>query len=136
MTVEQLGEALKQVQEAVIKGICDQMKLPNSQPRAEVGSAFGGSAKETGETGQPLRGASVNIAPSKSVASPYMSKEKEATWYMEQEASSHPPYLVRERSEKQNPTNGRFTERERIEERRLPSHRNFFKRMGLGGDPQ
>jgi len=83
MTVKQLGEALKQVQEAVIKGICEQMKVPNSQPRAEVGSAFRGSARQTSEAGQLVRRAWVNIAPSRSVATPYMSKEQEATWYME-----------------------------------------------------
>ena len=62
MTVEQLGEALKQVQEAVIKGICEHMKAPNSQPGAELGSAFAGSARQTGGAGQPLQRASVNIA--------------------------------------------------------------------------
>jgi len=40
MIVEQLGEALKQVQEAVIKGVCEQMKVPNLQPIAELGSAL------------------------------------------------------------------------------------------------
>ena len=105
VTFEQLGEALKQVQEAVIKGICEQMKVPNSQPRAELGSTFAGSARQTGGAGQPLRRASVNIAPSRSVATPYMSREQEAVWYTEQEKSSHPPYPMHGRSEKQNPTN-------------------------------
>ena len=51
VTIEQLGEAPKQVQEAVIKGVCEQMKVPNSQPRAEVGSTIGGSARRTGGAG-------------------------------------------------------------------------------------
>ena len=73
MTIEQLGEALKQVQEAVIKGVCEQMKVPNPQPRAEAGSAFKGSTRRIGGARQPLRKASISIAPSKSVTTPYMS---------------------------------------------------------------
>jgi len=55
---------------------------------------------------------------------------------MEPEESSHPPYPVREQSNKQNPTNGRFTGRERIKECLLPSHRNFSERIELGVNPQ
>ena len=96
MTFKQLGKPLKQIQEAVIKGVCKQMKVPNPQPGAEAGSTFGGSAKRTGGAEQPLRRASINIVPFRSVATPYMSREQEAAWFMEQEESSRPPYPVRE----------------------------------------
>ena len=36
VTVEQLGEAVKQVQDAVIKGICEQMKIVNPSRVEEV----------------------------------------------------------------------------------------------------
>ena len=85
VTIEQLGEALKQVQEAVIKGVCEQIKIPNPQPRAEAGSAFEGSTRQIGGARQALRRASISIAPSRSITTPYMSREKEAAWYMEQE---------------------------------------------------
>jgi len=45
VTVEKLGEALRQVQEAVIKGVCEQMKIHNQQLRVEMGSAFERSAR-------------------------------------------------------------------------------------------
>ena len=34
VTLEQLGEALKQVQEVVIKGVCEKMKAQERQPKA------------------------------------------------------------------------------------------------------
>ena len=38
VTIEQLGEAVKQVQDAVIKGICEQMKVANTPRVEEVGA--------------------------------------------------------------------------------------------------
>jgi len=111
--VEQLGDALKQVQEAVIKGICEQIKVPN-----------------------PLRGAPVDITLSRSVANPYASQEQEAAWYMEQEDSSHPPRPERDRTEKRNLTHGRLTGKGQTEVRRPPSQHSFSERIELGGDPK
>jgi len=96
VTVDHLGEALKQVQEAVIKGICELMKVSDPRPRAEEGSVLGGSATPISGARPLLRRAPVDIAPSRSVATPYASKEQEAAWYMEQEESSRPPRSGRE----------------------------------------
>ena len=96
VTVDQLGEALKQVQEAVIKGICEQMKVSNPQLRAEEGSALGGNVRPTSGARPLLRRAPIDIAPSRLVATPYASREQEVTWYMEQEESSRPPRSGRE----------------------------------------
>ena len=35
VTSEQLGEVLRQVQEAVIRGVCEQRKILDQQPRVE-----------------------------------------------------------------------------------------------------
>jgi len=68
VTIEQLRDALKQVQEEVIRGICEQMKVPD-----------------------PPQKIPVDIIPSRSVATAYAYREQAAAWYMEQEESSHPP---------------------------------------------
>ena len=60
VTVEQLEDALKQVQEAIIRGICEQMKVPD-----------------------PPQKTPVDTIPSGSVATPYASQEQAAAWYME-----------------------------------------------------
>ena len=73
---------------------------------------LGGSATPISGARPLLRRAPVDIAPSGSVATPYASKEQEAAWYMEQEESSHPPRSGRERTEKRNVTDGRFTGRD------------------------
>jgi len=86
VTVEQLGDALKQVQEAVIRGICEHMKVPD-----------------------PPQKTPIDIIPSRSVATPYASREQAAAWYMEQEESSHPPRTKRNPTEKQNLIRGRLT---------------------------
>ena len=35
VTTEQLGEALRKVQEAVIRGVCEQINVSDQQPRVE-----------------------------------------------------------------------------------------------------
>jgi len=40
VTNKQLGKALKQVQEAVIQGVCEHMKVPDQQPRVERGCDY------------------------------------------------------------------------------------------------
>jgi len=40
LTTEQLGEVLKQVQEEVIRGVCEQMKAPDQQPRVKRGCDY------------------------------------------------------------------------------------------------
>jgi len=55
---------------------------------------------------------------------------------MEKEESSHPRHSEHRLSKKQDPPHGRFARREWGKVHRLPSYRNFFERMKLGGDPQ
>ena len=136
VAVDQLGEALKQVQEAVIKGVCEQMKVTNSLLRAEGGSALEGSIGQRSGVRPPPQRTPIGITPSKLVATPYASREQEATWYMEQEESSHPPRSRRERTAKRNSTQGGFTGRRQMEERRSLSWHHHFEREELGRDPQ
>ena len=77
MTVEQLGEAVKRVQDAVIKEIYEQMKIANP-PRAEEVVAGQGSRARLSPQRTPI-----GIAPSRSEATPYASREHGEAWYME-----------------------------------------------------
>jgi len=80
VTIEQLGEALKQVQEAIIKGVCEQMKVTNSLPRAEGGSALEESTGQRSGVRPPPPWTPIDITPSKLVGIPYAFKEQEAAW--------------------------------------------------------
>jgi len=113
VTVQQLGDALKQVQEAVTRGICEQMKVPD-----------------------PPQKTPVDIIPSRSVATPYASREQAAAWYMEQEESSHPPHIERNPTEKQNLTRVRLTGKEQTGGRRPPNQHGFSEKVGPEGNPR
>jgi len=113
VTVEQLGDALKQVQEAVIREICEQMKVPD-----------------------PPQKTPVDIISSRSVATPYASREQAAVWYMEQGESSHPPRTKRNSTEKQNLTRGRLTGKEQTGGRRPPNQHSFSEKVGPAGNPR
>jgi len=98
VTTEQLGEALRQVQEAVIRAVCEQMKIPDQQPwvkrernydpafeydppyqkgqvvpQVELASAFEGNARSVIETKQALWKVQISVVPSRSVTTLYMS---------------------------------------------------------------
>jgi len=114
VATEQLGKALRRVQEVVIRGVCEKMKTSDQQtrvergldygpafdygpshqqgqvlPRVEPGSAFKGNVRSMVEGRQALQKAHVSVAPSKSVITPYMSGMGGVAWYVEQEESSH-----------------------------------------------
>ena len=78
----------------------------------------------------------IDIIPSRSVATPYVSREQAAAWYMELEESSHPPRTERNLTEKQNLTRGRLTGKEQTGGRRPPNQHSFSEKVGLEGNPQ
>jgi len=63
-----------------------------------------------------------------------MSGAEGAAWYVEKEEPSHPQHTEHDQSERQNPPHGRLPRREQTGIHRLPSHRNFSERMGLGAN--
>ena len=130
VTIEQLGEAVKQVQDAVIKGICEQMKIADPPRVEEVGVGQGSRVRLS-----PQR-TPIDIAPSRSVATPYASREHGEAWYMEQEESSHPSRSGRERAVKRNPTQDGFTRRILEEERRTLQRDPRSEREEHGRNPR
>jgi len=76
VTVEQLGKAMKQVQDAMIKGICEQMKVANPSRVEEEGVGQGSRVRLSPQK------TPIDIPPSRSVATPYASREHGEAWYM------------------------------------------------------
>jgi len=103
-------------------------------PRTKSGSAYERDARRIIEAKQVLRKAQISIAPSRSIITPCVFRAEAASWYAEQEESSHPQHSEHGRSERPNPLRDRFTRKEKTEVHIQPSHRNLSKRLGHGAD--
>jgi len=110
VTTEQLGETLKQVQAAVIQGVCEKMKVLKCQPGLMRGFKYEPTPRyappyqqngnhspqaEPSHAGriikaqQALRRAQVSMAPSRSVTTPHAYRSKGVAWYEEHKESLH-----------------------------------------------
>jgi len=153
---EQLAEALKQVQEAIIQGVCQKMKTPKLQPKAIQGFQYNplpkymlphqhnqnfppwgessgmhrGDARRIIKVKQTLGKAHNSVVPSQSVATPYVSKSKGNVWYDGQEESSTPQYLEMGRSSEKAPWLKRTAKRAWIETWIATSTPPLFKQLG------